>query len=460
MVWGTAAALYAVAVINRSSLTALGPATQEHFGIPASTLAMFPVIQLLVYAAGQIPVGVLLDRFGASVMLLSGGVLMMLGQIVMATVSEVSLAIIARVLVGAGDACTFISVMRLLPEWFPPSHLPSLGQATALIGQAGQLVSVTPLAFVVAGYGWATGFLGVVAVGLLLVLFGALVLRDAPGRRMVAERLLGRTGSTTARSASFSPRPGAFVATAAPATGSIPVPARAGRNGRGGATGDGFLARMRVLLSIPGIRLSFWLHFASASSGHVFMLLWATPFLAGGLDMQPPAVKGLLSLAVVAGMASSLLLGPLSSRFAGHQAWLLWGISALILVAWILLIAWPGVPPTWLVLVFVVIVPIGPPASMIGFDVVRKHSPGRYLGLATGFVNTGGFLAALIALLGIGIALDLQGAGTPETYSLVAFKAAFGAMVLPIVAFGLGMALFEQRRTRRWVAARGADQIS
>src|SRR6218665_1807006 len=168
-VWGVALAAYVVAIINRSSLAALGPATQEHFGIDATTLAMFAVIQLIVYASLQVPVGVLLDRFGSTVMILSGGVLMLAGQLVMATVLDVRLAILARVLVGAGDACTFISVIRLLPEWFSLRQLPVISQMTGLVGQIGQLISVTPLALVVGGFGWATGFIGVAAVGLLVV---------------------------------------------------------------------------------------------------------------------------------------------------------------------------------------------------------------------------------------------------------------------------------------------------
>ncbi|MBN9612506.1 MAG: MFS transporter, partial [Actinobacteria bacterium] len=57
VVWSVALAAYVVAIINRSSLAALGPATQDHFGIDATTLSMFAVIQLIVYASLQIPVG-------------------------------------------------------------------------------------------------------------------------------------------------------------------------------------------------------------------------------------------------------------------------------------------------------------------------------------------------------------------------------------------------------------------
>ncbi|MFC6236181.1 nitrate/nitrite transporter, partial [Leucobacter soli] len=222
-VWGVALSAYIVAVINRSSLAALGPATQEHFGIDATTLSMFTVIQLIVYAALQIPIGVLLDRFGSTMMILAGGALMLSGQVVMATVHDVRLAILARVLVGAGDACTFISVMRLLPEWFSLRQLPIVSQLTGLAGQAGQLVSVIPLALAVGALGWATGFFGIAAVGLLVVILGALVLRDRPGVGTAIERLLGRDGRTTREGRSFAGHESTAVlaAVAPPSTGLI-----------------------------------------------------------------------------------------------------------------------------------------------------------------------------------------------------------------------------------------------
>lgn len=449
-VWGVAVLLYAFAVINRSSLAALGPATQEHFSIDASTLAAFPVIQLVVYAACQIPVGLLLDRFGASVMLISGSLLMMVGQVVMGTVSEVWLAILARVLVGAGDACVFISVMRMLPEWFSPRQLPTLSQLTGLIGQAGQLVSVTPLVLIVKGFGWSAGFLGIAAVGLLLVLVGLVMLRDAPGRRAVLERMIGRTGKITRMSAELAGGPVTSPITAPPATSSIPIVGGRRAQERSAAGQEAFFTRVRRLLWIPGVRLAFWVHFVSAFASHAFLLLWGTPFLTGGLGMSTAEAAGLLSLTIVSSMVVGFVLGPICSRFAHRRVWIVVGLVGLIAVTWAAILLWPGMPPLWLVIVLVVVVPIGGPVSMIAFDVARSHTPRSFAGFGTGLVNTGGFIAALTLVMLIGIALDLQGAGSPETYSLHAFKVAF-TLQYPIWALGLTMVLVERRRTLRWM---------
>jgi len=450
-VWSVALAAYVVAIINRSSLAALGPATQDHFGIDATTLSMFAVIQLIVYASLQIPVGILLDRLGPTAMILSGGVLMLAGQVIMATVLDVRLAILARVLVGAGDACTFISVIRLLPEWFSLRQLPVVSQMTGLVGQVGQLISVTPLALVVAGFGWATGFMGVAAVGLLVVLLGAVVLRDRPGEGTALERAFGRTGriSREARSFAGHESTAALQAVAPPATEMIAIVAPDARRPRGG-----FIRKFRSLVSVPGIRLAFWVHFTPPFASSVLLLLWGTPFFTGGVGLSRAASSGLLSVAVIAGMVAGATMGPLTSRFVERRVRIVEILTVLVMLSWVLILLWPGTPPVWLLVVLVIVAPLGGPASMVSFEVVRSHAPRSYLGLATGFVNMGGFIATLLAMLFIGLTLDLQGAGSPENYSLTAFRWAFATQV-PIWLLGLVMIAVETRRTQGWMRRHG-----
>lgn len=449
VVWGVAALAYAVAIINRSSLSALGPAAQEHFGIDATALSMFAMIQLVVYAGLQVPVGVLLDRFGSTNMILGGGVLMVIGQTVMALAPDVSLAILARVLVGAGDACTFISVMRILPEWFAVRQLPTVSQLTGLIGQAGQLVSVAPLALLVSVAGWASGFLGVAAAGLLVALLGSLVLRNRPGDSTLAERIFGRQSRTSreARSLATPPVTG-VVEMAPPATEMIPVV----KEPR--VRGLGFWSRARRLLRIPGVRLAYWVHFTSPFAANVFILLWGTPFLVGGVGLSPPAASGLLSLTVVSSMLAGLLLGPISSRFVERRVWINVGITVALATVWIAVLLWPGAPPMWLLVLLLVVMPFGGPASMIAFEVARSHTPRSFAGFGTGLVNTAGFTASLLVILLIGLVLDLQGAGSPEDYSLGAFKLAFAVQV-PFWLLGLTMIVIEARRTKGWMQEHG-----
>ena len=63
--WLVALAAYVVAVFHRSSLGVAAVQAQERFATGASAVALFLVVQLAVYAALQVPVGVALDRFGS-----------------------------------------------------------------------------------------------------------------------------------------------------------------------------------------------------------------------------------------------------------------------------------------------------------------------------------------------------------------------------------------------------------
>ena len=73
VVFGAAMLTYVVAMMHRSSLGVAGAEAAEHFGTTPSIVSTFVVLQLLTYAFGQIPSGVLLDRYGPRIMLTPDG---------------------------------------------------------------------------------------------------------------------------------------------------------------------------------------------------------------------------------------------------------------------------------------------------------------------------------------------------------------------------------------------------
>ena len=119
VIWAVALSVYLLAVFHRSSLGVAGLLAAERFDIDATQLAFFTVLQLVVYAGMQIPVGVLLDRFGSRALLLSGLALMTAGQLAFAFVGSFPAAVLARGVLGAGDAMVFVSVIRLVSVVVP-----------------------------------------------------------------------------------------------------------------------------------------------------------------------------------------------------------------------------------------------------------------------------------------------------------------------------------------------------
>jgi sugar phosphate permease len=415
LVWGVGVFAYGAAVFHRSSLGVAGVEAADRFGIGPSMLAMFSVGQLIVYAAMQVPVGVLLDRFGSRRLLVAGAALMGGGQLMFALASDVRLAIAARVLIGLGDAMTFISVIRVVALWFPPRRNPLMVQLTGVTGQLGALASAVPLVVLLREVGWAATFLGAagLALGALLLVLAAL--RDRPY------------------------------------TGEPPVlpPSKAAVR-----------AGLRAAWSEPGTRLGLWTHFVTQFSGTVFALLWGYPFLVSGEGLPAATAALLLSVLTVAAIVCGPLIANFCARRPYHRSGLVLAITASSAVAWAVVLLWPGRAPLWLLTLLVVVLAINGPGSMIGFDYARTFNPASRIGGATGIVNVGGFVAAVALIVGIGVVLDvLTPASAGTAYSLDAFRWAFA---LQYVLWGIGAVQVVRYRnsTRRQLAERDPDAFA
>ena len=132
--WVLAVFVYLLAVFHRSSLGVAGLQAEHRFGIGPGELSVFVMLQIGVYAAMQIPTGVLVDRFGPRRLLVAAAVLMGVAQILFALVPSFPMALLARGLLGCGDALTFVSVLRFASVHFPPRRFPIVVAATGMLG--------------------------------------------------------------------------------------------------------------------------------------------------------------------------------------------------------------------------------------------------------------------------------------------------------------------------------------
>ena len=399
---------YAVAVFQRASLGVAGVEAQRRFATTAAVLSLFSVLQLAVYASLQVPVGVLLDRIGSRRLIAIGAVLMASGQLVLATAHGVGLAVTARVLVGAGDAMTFISALRLVAVWFPPASVPLLSQLTGILGQVGQIAAAYPLVALLQHAGWSTSFLVAAAAGFAMALLAAALLRNAP--------------------------PG--VRPSGPAIGAAEA-----------------MRRLGLAWREPGTRLGLWTHFVTQFSGVVFALMWGYPFLVVGERRSPAQAGVLITILVVVAMVIGPVLGHLAARWPYRRSVPVLSIVAATVVAWTVVLAWPGRAPFAVLVALLVVLASNGPGSLMGFDYARTENEAERIGSATGIVNVGGFVASLLTIAFIGVILSLRSSGGPSSYTLGDFRLAFSVQYL---FWGVGLigVLHNRRRLR---AARGLD---
>ncbi len=410
-VWGVAMLTYLLAIFHRSSLAVAGLVAADRFGISASELATFTMLQLLVYAGMQIPVGLLVDRYGPRSVMLTGTIVLTLAQAGFALAETYPVALLARMFVGIGDAMTFICVLRLVTRWFPPSRVPIVTQLTGTLGQLGAVLAAAPMTFALRELGWTGAYLTTASLGAVLSVALVVVVRDAPEARLLRGPRLSLKAVRRSLAASW---------------------------------------------AHPGTRLGFWMHFTSQFSATTFALLWGYPFLVQGEGLSEHAAGLLLVVIVGAIVVSGPVLGYLVSRHPWHRSSIVLVIVLSIVAVWSAVLAWPGEAPLWLLLALMVVMGVGGPASVIGFDLARTSNPAERLASATGIINQGGFAASLVLVVAIGLILDWRTPGASTDYRPEAFRWAMSAQY---VLWTAGVVqIWRYRRKARRVIDRAALQ--
>jgi sugar phosphate permease len=401
-VWGVALAAYLLAIFHRSSLAVAGLTAADRFHISAAQLATFTMLQLLVYAGMQIPVGLLVDRFGPRTVILTGAIVLTLAQTGFALAESYGAALLARFFVGMGDAMTWICLLRLVASWFRGRRIPMVTALSGTLGQLGAIAAAAPMTWALGHLGWTKAYLIAAAVSVAATVAVAVVVHDSPDGRVVRGPRL---------------------------------------------TFSAIRASLGASWGHPGTRLGFWMHFVTQFSAVAMTLLWGFPFLVRGEGLSDGRASLLLSLVVVAVMYSGPTIGWLIGRHPWHRSTTVLTIVWAIIATWTVVLAWPGQAPFWLLVVLTQVVGIGGPASMIGFDLARTSNPAERLASANGIINQAGFSASLVLVVAIGLVLDWRTPGSGSNYDASAFRWAMCTQY-PLWAIGLLQVWRYRRRTR------------
>lgn len=409
-VWLAAVVVYIIAIAGRTSFGVVGVIASDRFSISAGALATLVVVHLGVYALAQVPVGLALDRFGPRLMLGGGALLLAAGQLAVALAPSYGWAVAARVLVGAGDATAFVSVIRLIPAWFPACRIPLMTQLTAILGQAGPIISAVPFLATVRGFGWSAGFISLAAAGVLVALLAFLAIRDVPGG------------------------------------GAAAAPPR-----------DRVATIMSSVTAHPGAWLGFFTHFTLLFSPNVFLILWGMPLLTVGQGYSAATAAALISLNSLAGVIAGPAVAAMLVRHPWQRALLVLFIIGVLAATWAAVLVPSGQRPLWLWALLVIVLAFGGAGSSIGFDIARTSLPPHHYGTASGLVNMGGFISSIAAVWGIGLVLDYL--APDKNYTNDDFRLALAVMV-PIALIGVAGIVISRALMRRRLATEGVYPMS
>ncbi|MCK1356291.1 MFS transporter [Bradyrhizobium sp. CW7] len=343
-------------------------------------LGLLTSVYFLIFAAAQIPIGILLDRFGPcrvqSALLSVAAV----GAELFAVSTGFLSLIVARAMIGLGVAAALTAGLKSIVLWFPRERVALLNGYMIMLGSLGAVTATTPVEHLLGWMDW----------------------------RQLFEILAAATGATAILIYVVVPE-----RVIIPSTSSIPATL-------GSVLGDKRFWRIAPLSA------------TCVGSAWSLQGLWASPWL---MDVEgfnrASLVRQLFMMSLVLSGGAWLFgttLHCIRRRRAGAET-ILGTVALLFIVAQIALILRLPLPS---ILPWSVVAIVGT-ATVVSFAVIADYYPPELAGRANGALNVLHFGWAFLAQYATGVVLEQW--STEDGYrSVVAYQVAFGLNVALQVA--------------------------
>ncbi|MDA9408758.1 MFS transporter [Bradyrhizobium sp. CCBAU 45384] len=344
-------------------------------GLGSADLGLLTSVYFLVFAAAQIPVGILLDRFGPrrveSVLLLIAAV----GAGLFAVSTGFLSLLIARAMIGLGVAAALTAGLKSIILWFPRGRVALLNGYMIMLGSLGAVTATAPVEYLLTWMGW----------------------------RQLFEILAAATGATAA-----------LIYVVVPERGTV----------------SSMASTPATLSSVFGDR-RFWrmapLSATCIGSAWSLQGLWASPWLTDveGLD-RASLVRQLFMMSIVLSCGAWLFgMTVHCIQRRGIRAETVLALVAVLFIAaefaLILRAPLPSILP-WSVVAIV------GTATVVSFAVIADYFPSELAGRANGALNVLHFGWAFLAQYATGLILE-QWSAYDGHRTLQAYQVAFGVNI-------------------------------
>ncbi len=152
----------------RTANAVVGPVLADELALGAADLGLLTSTYFLAFGAAQLPVGVLLDRFGArrveTVML----VIAAAGAAIFASAHGIATLAVGRGLIGVGVSACLMGAFKAFSQWFPREKQASLTGWIMASGTLGALAASAPLDAALHLAGWREIFFALAAITLIV----------------------------------------------------------------------------------------------------------------------------------------------------------------------------------------------------------------------------------------------------------------------------------------------------
>jgi MFS family permease len=185
IIWFLAGLFFLYEFFIRAFMGSVAEPLQASLLLSPAQFSMIASAYYFAYSPMQIPVGLLMDRFGSRVLLSCGAFLCAIGTIIFSFTHHFETAWLARFLMGVGSSVGFVSLLTVAINWFPQRFFGFFAGMTQILGMLGPILSGAPLAFWLAAThnDWRSILFDVALIGLVLTVLLALIVRNRPAQR-------------------------------------------------------------------------------------------------------------------------------------------------------------------------------------------------------------------------------------------------------------------------------------
>jgi len=336
------------------------------FDTSAAALGSLAAMYFYVYAAMQLPSGVLADRLGARITVGAGSLVTAAGSLLFGLATDFTLAATGRLLTGLGVSVAFVGLLKSNTEWFPAERFAFISGAVMLIGSLGSLLAAGPLAMVVSVLPWRHVFFAasVVSLGLGLLIFA--FVRNRPQDADLPP--LHTHHSPTIDQQHWA---------------------------------RDLWAVLRNRDAWPG----FWALFGVGGCFMAFAGLWGVPLLRDVFGLTRNSAALYITAALAIGALGSFAAGWISDRLGQRKPVIICSM-ALATLGWLGLAALPW-GPGWSGYLLYMMVGGGTAGIIVNYAAIKELVPPKVSGMAMALANTGVFAGAALMQPAFGWVMDL-----------------------------------------------------
>jgi MFS family permease len=182
---------YFLSYVYRSINAVISPDLIAEFGLTPADLGLLTSAYFLSFAACQIPVGILLDRFGPRRVNACLFLVASMGALVFSLSHGFASLAAGRALIGLGVSAGLMSSIKVFTLWFPLERLPAITGRILFVGGLGAMAATLPVEWALGVTDWRGVFrvAGVLTFAAALALFLVVPERQAPRRESWTEQL-------------------------------------------------------------------------------------------------------------------------------------------------------------------------------------------------------------------------------------------------------------------------------